>query len=114
MSTDLIPLLSVAVALAGLILGMFYRQDRRIERMDSRYTRRFDELIQQIRELDTRQNHQSSEMEARQNLRFDEIVQQIKELSDRTGNLERGQSRLEGQLDIIRDAMFQRNPSQAD
>jgi hypothetical protein len=54
---------------------MFYWQDRRIECMDSRYTRRFDELIQQIRELDTRQNHQSSEMEARQNLRFDEIVQ---------------------------------------
>ena len=103
MSTDLIPLLSVAVALAGLILGMFYWQDRRIECMDSRYTRRFDELIQQIREL-----------EARQNLRFDDLGQQLKELSDRAGNLERGQSRLEGQLDIIRDAMFQRNPSQAD
>ena len=114
MSTDLIPLLSVAVALAGLILGMFYWQDRRIERMDSRYTRRFDELIQQIRDLEARQNQQIRELEARQNLRFDEIVQQIKELSDRTGNLERGQSRLEGQLDIIRDAMFQRKPSQAD
>jgi len=51
-----------------------------------------------------------NELEARQNEKFEELGQQIRDVNDRIGNLERGQARLEGQLDVIRDALFQRSP----
>ena len=61
-------------------------------------------------DVEARLTQQIYDVEARQNLEFEEMGQQIKELSERVGNLERGQSSLEGQLDIIRDATFQWAP----
>ena len=143
METAWLPLMGAVIAIAGLMLGMFYwndrRNERRIDRLEARWTRQLADMEarynQQLRDSEARQNHRLNEMnqqlkdsedrqnlrldemnrqlkesEARQNLRLDEMNEQLKELNDWAGNLDRGQSRLEGQLDVIRDAVFQRSP----
>ena len=78
--------------------------------MGLRFSEQEANFAQQLNDVEARLTQQIYDVEARQNLEFEEMSQQIKELSERVGNLERGQSCLEGQLDIIRDAMFQRAP----
>ena len=89
------------------MLGMFYWADRRdearIRRIEARMYKLFRADEAQFRE-------QQAEPEARQDEKFEELGQQVRDVNDRIGNVERGQSRLEGQLDVIRDALFQRSP----
>ncbi len=141
-TTGLIPLLGVAATIVGLMLGMFYwsdrRNERRIDRLEVRQNQQLKELEarqdqqsketevrqnqqlkelearqnQRFKELEARQNQRFKELEARQNQRFDEMAQSFKDVDLRLRNVEQGQSRVEGYLELLRDAVFRRSPSQ--
>ena len=90
MSPELIGILSVGVALAALILAAMQRVDRRFERVDKR-----------IDALETRVDKRIDALEARIDKRIDGVEARI-------AALEKGQARLEGLLDGLREALFER------
>lgn len=75
------------------------RFNEQLREQEARFTQRLQDqevrLAQQLIELVTRQNE-----------KFEELGQQIRDVNVRIGNVERGQSRPEGQLDMIGDALF--------
>lgn len=79
MSPELIGILSVGVALAALILVALQRIDKRIDALETRIDKRIDALETRIDGLETR-----------------------------IAGLEKGQARLEGLLDGLREALFER------
>ena len=105
MTPELIAILSIGAALAGLILTLFIRTERRFEQMETRIDSRFEQ------------------MEARIDRRFEQTDTSIREseqrldakivaLDSRVSVIERGQARLEGLLDGIREALFGRVPAE--
>jgi uncharacterized coiled-coil protein SlyX len=83
MSPELIGILSVGVALAALVFTSMHRMDKRIDALETRVDKRIDAL------------------EAR-------IDKRIDALEARIAALEKGQARLEGLLDGLREALFER------
>ena len=79
MSPELIGILSVGVALAALVFTSMHRMDKRIDALDVRMDKRIDALEARIDALDAR-----------------------------IAALEKGQARLEGLLDGLREALFER------
>ena len=79
MSPELIGILSVGVALAALVFTSMHRMDKRIDALEARIDKRIDALEARIDALDAR-----------------------------IAALEKGQARLEGLLDGLREALFER------
>ena len=122
MTPEMIAIVSVGVALAGLILTLFIRTERRFEQMEARIDSRFEQM-------ETRIDRRFEQMETRIDRRFEQTDTSIREseqrldakivtldakivaLDSRVSVIERGQARLEGLLDGIREALFGRAPA---
>jgi predicted PurR-regulated permease PerM len=100
MTPEMIAILSVGVALAGLVVTFIVRIDKRFEQLETRNERRFQQLEASIRES-----------EQRLDVRIASLDTKIVALDSRVAVLERGQARLEGLLDGIREALFGRAPA---
>jgi chaperonin cofactor prefoldin len=85
-SPELIGILTVGVAVVAVILTAMQRFDKRFERLEKR--------------IDA--------MEARIDRRIDAIDKRIDAMEVRLASLEKGQARLEGLLDGLREALFER------
>ena len=79
MSPELISILAVGVALAAVVFTAMQRTDRRIDALETRIDKRIDALEGRFDALETR-----------------------------IASLEKGQARLEGLLDGLREALFER------
>ena len=116
MTPELIAILSIGAALAGLILTLFIRTERRFEQMEARIDSRFEQMEARI-------DRRFEQTEARIDRRFEQTDTSIREseqrldakivaLDSRVSVIERGQARLEGLLDGIREALFGRVPAE--
>ena len=83
MSPELISILAVGVALAAVVFTAMQRTDRRIYALETRIEKRIDAL------------------EGR-------IDGRLEGMETRFASLEKGQARLEGLLDGLREALFER------
>ncbi len=79
MSPELISILAVGVAIVAVVFTAMQRTDRRIEALEARMDKRIDALEDRLEGLETR-----------------------------IASLETGQARLEGLLDGLREALFER------
>ena len=100
MTPEMIAILSVGVALAGLIVTFIVRVDRRFEQMEARNERHFQQLETSIRESEQRLDGKIVALDTK-----------VVALDSRIAVLERGQARLEGLLDGLREALFGRAPA---
>ena len=91
MSPELIAILGVGIALAGLIL----RLNARIDRVESNLNARIDRLESNL-------NARIDRLESSLNARIDGIQAELREVRDRL-------ARLEGKVDILRDYIMRRN-----
>ena len=111
MTPEMIAIVSVGVALAGLILTLFIRTERRFEQMEARIDSRFEQMETRI---DRRFEHTDTsirESEQRLDAKIVTLDAKIVALDSRVSVIERGQARLEGLLDGIREALFGRAPA---
>ena len=90
MSPELIGILTVGVAVIAVILTALQRIDKRFERMERR-----------IDALEERMDRRIDALEERVDKRIDGVEVRI-------ASLEKGQARLEGLLDGLREALFER------
>ena len=79
MSPELIGILAVGVAIVAVVFTAMQRTDKRIEALETRIDKRMDGLEGRLKGLETR-----------------------------IASLEKGQARLEGLLDGLREALFER------
>ena len=86
MTPEMIAIVAVGIALGGTMLTMFQIVLRRIERLETRMDERF----------------------AQQDARFAQQDARFTQLDERMGGLEQRQARLEGLLDGLREALFER------
>ena len=100
MTPEMIAIISVGVALAGLMVTLFIRIDRRFEQMEARNERRFEQTDTSIRESEQRLDAKIAALDAK-----------VVTLDHRVATLELGQARLEGLLDGLREALFGRAPA---
>ena len=91
MSPELIAILGVGIALAGLIL----RLNARIDRVESNLNARIDRVESNL-------NARIDRVESSLNARIDGIQAELREVRDRL-------ARLEGKVDILRDYIMRRN-----
>jgi predicted nucleic acid-binding Zn-ribbon protein len=110
MTPELIAILSVGVAGFLLMLTLFTRLERRIDRLETRMEDRMDRMETRLQALEQGQaelkglGDRIDRIEARMDDRMDRIETRLQAL-------EQGQAELKGSLDVIRDALFQRNAS---
>ena len=108
MSTELIAIISVGVALGGLFLTfgglmvtMLLRSERRMDRMEEGFNRRMD-----------KQEEQTSQMESRLTQRIDHLEREMKQqygaLDTRLRTVEENQARLSGEMSTLREAILLR------
>lgn len=97
MSPELIGILTVGVAVIAVMLTALQRIDRRFERVEER----IDTLEERIDKRFERIEERVDTLEERMNKRIDGV-------EDRIASLEKGQARLEGLLDGLREALFER------
>ena len=97
MTPEIIAILGVGVALAGLIISLSIRSEKRFEQLE----RRFEQLEQRFE----RSEQRSAE-------RFEQSEQRSAERSERFAHrfsgIEQRMARLEGILDGLREALFGR------
>ena len=90
-SPEIIAILAVGVAIAGLVLQQGRRLDRRIDvlslRMDDRFRQMNDQMNEQFRQM---------------NEQFRQMDEQLRNLSDRV-------ARVEGKLDLLESFITRRN-----
>ena len=91
MSPELIAILGVGIALAGLLL----RLNARIDRVESSLSARIDRVESSL-------NARIDRVESSLNARIDGIQAELREVRDRL-------ARLEGKVDILRDYIMRRN-----
>ena len=93
MTPELIAILSVGIAgfvgLAGLMLTLFTRIERRIDRMEDRMEGRMDRMEARMDRMEDRMDRMAAQMLT----------------------LEQGQAELKGALEVIRDVLVQRTAS---
>jgi len=108
-SPETISVLAVGIGLAGLMVGLFVWLRQDMWRIDERATERTSQL-------ETRTNQRFDQLEARTNERFDQMGQRIDRLETQTNEkferletrlaaLDRGQAKLEGLLEGLREAI---------
>ena len=96
----LVGVLAIGVALGTVTLTALYRMERRID--------------QRFSQLETYTNQRFGQVDRRfdqVDRRFDQVDRRFDHLTERVSKLEAGQARLEGQLDIIRETLFERAPA---
>ena len=130
MSAEFIAILSVGVTLAGvivafgaLILTSLHRMEARINKriddaiadgksdnaaLEARSNTRFDEAkeLNQARFDEAKELNQA--MQARTDKGFDDVNEELRITNTRMASVEQRQARLEGLLDGLREALFQR------
>ena len=90
MSPELIGILAVGVAIVAVVFTAMQRTDKRIEALEMRIDKRIEAL------------------ETRIDRRMDALEGRLEGLETRIASLEKGQARLEGLLDGLREALFER------
>ena len=97
MTPELIAIVAMGVALAGLILRQGARFERRIDDLKQEIGERFDKLDKRFDKLDERFDKMIK--------RFDKLIERFKSLEDRmTQMVEKQQAKLEGPLEGRREA----------
>ena len=113
-SPEIIAILAVGVAIAGLILQQGRRLDSRIDaltvRTDDRFRRMAEQMTEQHRQLTEQMNERFREM----NERFREMNDRFQNLSDRFQDLSDRVARIEGKLDLLETFVTHRNESPAE
>lgn len=98
----LVGVLAVGIALATVTLTALHRMERRIDQrisqLEAQTNQRFDLIDRRI-----------DEFQAQTNQRFDRMDRRIDHLAERVAGSEVGQARIEGQLDVIRETLFDRS-----
>lgn len=90
MSPELIGILTVGVAMVAVMFTALQRIDKRFDRIDKRFEALEERIDKRIDALEER------------------IDKRIDALEARVASLEKGQARLEGLLDGLREALFER------
>ena len=130
MSAELIAILSVGVTLAGvivafgaLILTSLHRMEARINKriddaiadgksdnaaLEARSNTRFDEAIELNQARFDEATELNQAMQARTDKGFDDVNEELRITNTRMASVEQRQARLEGLLDGLREALFQR------
>ena len=130
MSAEFIAILSVGATLVGVIaafgaviLTSMHRMETRLNKriddaiadgksdnaaLEVRSNARFDEAkeLNQVRFDEAREQSQS--MQARTDKGFDDVAEELRTTNARMASIEQRQARLEGLLDGLREALFQR------
>ena len=114
MSPELIGILSVGVAIAAAIIVAIQRFDKRIETLEARVDSRIDTLETRMNDridtLEARIDNRIDTLEARINDRMGTLEARMDKRSDaleaRMAALEKGQARLEGLIDVLREGLF--------
>ncbi len=130
MSAEFIAILSVGATLVGVIaafgaviLTSMHRMETRLNKriddaiadgksdnaaLEVRSNARFDEAkeLNQVRFDEIRE--QSQAMQARTDKGFDDVAEELRTTNTRMASIEQRQARLEGLLDGLREALFQR------
>lgn len=118
-----VAVLSVGVALGALMLTSLHRMEARLNKriddaiadgksdnaaLEVRSNARFDEAkeLNQVRFDEARE--QSRAMQARTDKGFDDVAEELRTTNARMASIEQRQARLEGLLDGLREALFQR------
>ena len=130
MSAEFIAILSVGVTLAGvivafgaLILTSLHRMEARINKriddaivdgksdnaaLEARSNTRFDEAIELNQARFDEATELNQAMQARTDKGFDDVNEELRITNTRMASVEQRQARLEGLLDGLREALFQR------
>ena len=128
-----VAILGVGIALGGLILTSQNRMHKRIDALEagtkgeiqeseartkaeivaseSRTNARFEEVNAQFREINAQfreVNEQFGAQQARTDRGFDGMAEELRLTNTRMASIEQRQARLEGLLDGLREALFQR------
>ena len=86
MPPEILTILGVGVALAAVLVASAQRTDKRFEQLEGRLNTRFQQIETRLDRLDDR----------------------VERLENRMSALEQSQARLEGLLDGLREALFER------
>ena len=86
MTPEILTILGVGVALAAVLVASAQRTDKRFEQLEGRLNTRFQQIETRLDRLDDR----------------------VERLENRMSALEQSQARLEGLLDGLREALFER------
>ena len=111
MTPEMIAIISVGVALAGLMVTLFIRIDRRFEQMEARINRRFEQMEARNERRFEQTDTSIRESEQRLDAKIAALDAKVVTLDHRVATLELGQARLEGLLDGLREALFGRAPA---
>ena len=99
MSPELIAILAVGIAVAGLILNGQNQTNRRLDALEQRLEGRIDALEQRMEARIDALEQRISTIELQINQRFDRLEARLAALEQRV-------ARLEGVLDGLREALF--------
>ena len=119
MSAEFIAILSVGATLVGVVSAFGALILNSISRMDARLNKQIDDAIADGKSdnaaLEARSNARFDEakelnqaMQARTDKGFDDITEELRTTNARMASIEQRQARLEGLLDGLREALFQR------
>ena len=130
MSAEFIAILSVGATLVGvvaafgaLILASIARMEARINKriddaiadsksdnaaLEARSNTRFDEAREQSQARFDEARELNQAMQARTDKGFDDVNEELRTTNTRMASIEQRQARLEGLLDGLREALFQR------
>ena len=112
MSAEFIAILSVGATLLGVIAAFGALILASINRSEARLNRRIDDVIADTRAefaaSEARFNARFEEMQVRADKGFDDVTEELRVTNNRMASIEQRQARLEGLLDGLREALFQR------
>ena len=119
MSAEFIAILSVGATLLGVVTAFGAVILTSMHRMETRLNKRIDDAIADGKSdnaaLEVRSNarfdearEQSQAMQVRTDKGFDGVTEELRVTNNRMASIEQRQARLEGLLDGLREALFQR------
>jgi len=118
-SAEFIAILSVGATLLGVVTAFGAVILTSMHRMETRLSKRIDDAIADGKSdnaaLEVRSNarfdearEQSQAMQVRTDKGFDDVTEELRVTNNRMASIEQRQARLEGLLDGLREALFQR------